>query len=205
MILQKRFLQTMSFLLSLTFLVGMPFEGMSQEKKKMKKKDKTKVYITELGQKYEVIGWEADVIYNPFAYSYTADVDPLLTDVDPVLKKIEFERPPVFGSECLTADDPEQCTNERIQEFVSENIEYPNWAQENLQEGLEYVTFTLAEDGKYEGNFKVLSKNDPCKGCEEKAVDMVSKMEGKWYPALDEGEPVKTKITLPVKFDLINK
>ncbi len=103
-----------------------------------------------------------------------------MAKADPTLLRVEFDRPPLFGSECLIASDQEACTNEQIQEFVNENIDYPDWAAKNRQESLEYVTFTLNEKGEYEGNFKVLSKDEPCKGCEEKAVDMISKMEGEW-------------------------
>ena len=42
-----------------------------------------------------------------------------------------------------------------------------------------------------------------CKGCAEQAVKIISETEGKWKPAVLDGEPVKVKITVPVRFKLI--
>lgn len=193
---------------SMLLLLFLPMVSNAQDKDMKKTESEKKgseVFTTELGHMYEIIGWEADVVYNPFTYTYIADIDPMIVNYDLELLTMDFERPPVFGSECLTANNQEKCTNKKIQEFVTENFEYPDPAQRNFQEGIEYITFTLDETGEYQGNIKVLEKSNPCQGCEEKAVDIISEMEDKWHPAMKDGQYVSTKITLPVKFDLINK
>jgi len=94
-----------------------------------------------------------------------------------------------------------------LQDYIAQKtIDYPDVAQELGQEGLEYVTFTLDKNGEFEGNLKVVSKNQdkPCKGCEEAAADIVAGMEEHWYPAIKDGKTVKTQLTIPVRFKLLN-
>jgi hypothetical protein len=47
-----------------------------------------------------------------------------------------------------------------------------------------------------------LSKEDPCRGCEEKAIEIIKETEDQWQPAVLNGEPVKVILTIPVRFDL---
>lgn len=149
MLLKDHLMKAIFFMLSFFLLISIPEFASAQDKDKSMKKDKekSKVYITENGQRYVIIGWEADVVYSPYSYTYIADIDPILAKTDPTLLRVEFDRPPLFSSECLMASDQVECTNQKIQEFASENIEYPDPASEEMQEGLEYVTFTLDENG----------------------------------------------------------
>jgi hypothetical protein len=68
---------------------------------------------------------------------------------------------------------------------------------------LEYVSFTLNEKGKFEGRPSVLNKDMSCRGCADQAVKIISETEGKWKPAILDGEHVKVKITVPVRFKLL--
>jgi hypothetical protein len=194
-------------ILSLLFFLCLPLVSSAQQDKDTESEEKEiAVYTTDLGHMYEIIGWEADVTYNPFTYTYIADIDPMIVDYDLKLLTMDFDRPPIFGSECLTASDQKACTNEKLQKYVAENFEYPDPAQQDFQEGIQYITFTLDEMGDYEGNLKILeNKSNYCEGCQEKAVDIISEMESEWYPAMKDGKYVSTKITLPIKFELINK
>jgi len=172
------------------------------------KKDEVTFYVTEVGTEYKLIGWETDIIYNPFTFTWQEWQEPVykkkkVRKVYPVPAS-EFDRPPVFGKECLTAEDKVNCTNQSIQEFSeNEEFEYPQAAEDNMEESLEYVTFKLTKDGKIE-DISVLSKTEACEECSDVAADIVDKMEGQWYPAWKDGEKVAVKITLPVRFDLVN-
>lgn len=190
-----------------TFLTLLLFLGINLNAQE--KEDKTYIKTTVKDVKYELVDLETNVVYNPYTFTWFAWEDPVL-----VKKKVtnmemvpvsEFDRPPVFSGDCLIAEDKFACTNKKIREYASEKfLEYPEAASEQEQEGLEYVTFTLNEDGNFEGNLKVISKNDPCPGCSDAAVNIVSEMEDQWFPAIKDGETVKTQLTIPIRFNLID-
>lgn len=167
----------------------------------------TQVMVSETGIEYQITGWDTRTIYDPMSYTYKYWETPVYStvktkEVYPV-KVSDFDSPPVFRSECTNASDPMACSNEKLQEFISANdFQYPVGAKRNYQEGLEYVTFTLNEKGKFEGMPTVLKKEEPCRGCSEKALDIIEKTEGLWQPAVLDGEKVKVILTVPVRFDL---
>ena len=103
-------------------------------------------------------------------------------------------------------EDHLACSNKKLREYISgKTLQYPDRAQELKQEGLEYVTFTLDEHGNFAGNLKVMSREKPCRGCADAAADIVAGTEDMWYPAIKDGETVETQLTLPVRFNLIDK
>ena len=168
------------------------------------------IKVTETGITYEVIDWQTHVEYNPYTFTWYAWQRPLVTTKAAHYHKMipvaSFDRPPMFDATCLTARDKLACSNEQMQLFIKQrSVDYPEAAREMGQEGLEYVSFTLNEDGKFAGNLKVVSKNKPCIGCADAAVEIVSAMESKWYPAILNGEPVTAELTVPVRFELIER
>ena len=193
----------------LLFLVAIPLTAQEGE-------TEPAIYVTEKGTEYQVIGWESDVIYNPNTFTWIAWEEPILEKqrtktVKPV-KLSEFERPPVFDAVCLdvSADEWKECTSRELQEYINLNVEYPDRAQNDLEEGMEYVTFVLTDEGKIE-NITLLSKGEKnereeaCKACADAAADLVAGMEDKWYPAIKDNEKVSTKMTLPIRFNLIGE
>lgn len=198
-----------SFFLTILFLsFGFSLDAQN-EKMDKKKDDKTYIRTTEKGTVYEVIGWQEEVVYNPYTFTWFAWEEPIVQEKK-VKKEVlipvsEFTRPPVFSADgtCLIAKDKLACSNNELQEYVTEKwISYPQPAESMGQEGLEYVTFTLNEDGEFAGNLKVVSKNDPCAGCADKAADIVAGMEDMWYPAIKDGKTVTTELTIPIRFEL---
>ena len=82
--------------------------------------------------------------------------------------------------------------------YLGENIKYPAMARENGIEGTVYVEFIIAKDGSItEANVK----RGIGGGCNEEALRVVNSMP-KWKPGKQQGNPVKVKYTLPVKFKL---
>jgi len=169
--------------------------------------DEPQVMVSESGIEYEITGWDTKTIYDPSSYSYRHWETPIYStvktrEVYPVAVD-EFDSPPVFSKSCVESNDPMACTNEKLQQFIaSNNFQYPVAAERNDQEGLEYVTFTLNEKGALEGRPSVLRKDNPCKGCSDKAVEIIRQTEGQWQPAVLDGEPVKVILTIPVRFEL---
>ncbi len=172
------------------------------------KEDKTYIKTTEKGTTYELIGWETEVVYNPHQYTWFAWEEPIVKKQQVTKRDMvplsEFDRPPVFSGECLKAKDQFACSNEKLREYLQQQgFDYPDLAQNREQEGLEYVTFSLNEKGKFEGRLNVISKSDPCFGCADAAADIVAGMEDMWYAAIKDGERVETQLTIPVRFKLI--
>ena len=172
--------------------------------------DKTYLKTTKKGTAYQVMGWETEVIYNPYTYTWQTWQDPVVKTEEytktTMVPLSEFDRPPVFDGICLTKETPEamfECSNQGLVDYVQKRtIEYPEAARFLTQDGLEYVTFTVDKDGKIKDNIVVVSKKDPCQGCEEAAADIVASMEDKWYPAILNGKTVNTRLTIPIRFDM---
>ena len=194
------------FTLSALFFIS-SFLTVSLFAQEIKPEDEPQVLVTESGIEFEVAAWDVETIYDPTSYSWVYWETPIFETVK--TKKIylvgmsEFDKAPVFTKACVDAEKAMACTNEALQDFMSETrLEYPSEARNNLHEGLEYVTFVLTEKGGFEGRPKVLSKDKPCEGCAERAVEIVKKTENLWQSAVLEGKPVKVKLTIPVRFDL---
>lgn len=201
MLTKKTILKALFSLLAVGLFIQPAF---SQDMKD--KDDESRFYVTEKGTEYELIGWEKDVVYNPYTYTWMEWTEPVydkkkVKNVYPASADA-FDRPPLFSRNCLNAEDKMKCTNSEMQEFVVDNdFQYPEKALDRFQEGQEYVSFKLTEDGIIK-NIRVLAKEDICRGCSDVAADIVSSMKNMWFPAMKDGEPVATKITIPIKFKL---
>ncbi|MCB0563079.1 MAG: energy transducer TonB [Phaeodactylibacter sp.] len=189
-------------------MVSLTFTANAQDKKK----DKDYIRVTEKGTTYELVGMESNVVYNPYTFTWFAWEEPVYKKEKKMVSKLipvsAFERPPVFSGECLIAKDQYECSNRMVRKYAKENyFEYPDEAQNQLQEGLEYVTFTLDKNGNFKGNLRVISKdpNNRCEGCADAAANLVASMEDEWYPAIKDGEAVETQLTIPVRFELLNQ
>ncbi len=111
----------------------------------------------------------------------------------------QTDRPPLFSKDCLQADDPEKCSNEALQAWVNEQIEYPEKELQTGTDGLEHVTFIINQHGRISSVRRVESKRESCEGCGQAALNAVLEMP-EWEPALVDGEPVAVIVTLPVRF-----
>ena len=114
----------------------------------------------------------------------------------------ETDRLPLFTSACVNAKDPEECSNEAVADFVKDNIEFPKSAIRKGHDGMEYVTFTIDENGEVSDRLKLRSKDKPCADCGKAAMAVVSQMD-KWQPAMKNGQPVAVEITLPIRFETV--
>jgi|JI71714BRNA_FD_contig_123_38840_length_3391_multi_4_in_0_out_0_5 periplasmic protein TonB len=85
-----------------------------------------------------------------------------------------------------------------LQKFLRDNINYPAIARENNIQGTAALSFVVGKDGTI-SNVTILK--DPGGGCGKEAVRVVNSMP-KWAPGEANGNPVKVKFTLPVRFRL---
>ncbi len=82
-------------------------------------------------------------------------------------------------------------------ELISQNMVYPEEAKKSEVKGKVYIEFTVDEKGELM-NMKVIKGIGS--GCDEEAIRAI-KMAGRWNPALQNGRPVKQKITIPITFN----
>jgi protein TonB len=87
----------------------------------------------------------------------------------------------------------------KMSDYFSSNIEYPQDATDNGIEGTVDVNFAVDETGKLT-NAKVISPRVGY-GLEEEAIRVVNKMPT-WTPGRIKGKNVKTYYTLPIRFQL---
>ena len=90
--------------------------------------------------------------------------------------------------------------NMALREFLSKNLKYPEKAAEEGVQGRVICQFELDEKG-YISNIKVAKPIHPLLDAE--AVRIISIMP-RWIPAKQNGEPVKTRYTIPITFRLNN-
>jgi len=111
----------------------------------------------------------------------------------------ELDQMPLFSATCLDAEDTAACSSELLEEYFRYNLSYPEAALAEDHDGLEKVMFLSDENGEIEGNIKLISKDKPCDGCAQAAVDAVAEMPT-WNPGMVNGKPVKSKVILPIRF-----
>lgn len=86
------------------------------------------------------------------------------------------------------------------EEYLAENLNYPSAALKSKIEGVVYVVFILEKDGRT-SNVEV--NRGIGAGCDEEAKRLV---EGspKWIPGKNNGELVRVRLRLPIRFHLPN-
>jgi TonB family protein len=86
-----------------------------------------------------------------------------------------------------------------LDKYLADNIIYPAQALENGIQGTVYATIYLDETGSLD-NLIIVSKHSGY-GLEREVKRVLSDMPS-WAPGEQDGEPVKSKFTLPVSFDI---
>jgi TonB family protein len=86
-----------------------------------------------------------------------------------------------------------------LENFFNSNLEYPQQAADNGTEGLVNISFLVDENGKITSPEIVSKKVGD--GVEEEAMRVFNKMP-LWTPGQIKGKNVKTRFSLPVRFQL---
>jgi len=118
--------------------------------------------------------------------------------------KIADENPRFPG--CGTAKEYnaklKNCGDEKMLQFIYENIKYPNTARAQGIEGTVVVRFIVKKDGSLSDE-KILRNIGG--GTGEEALRVVNLMKEKnirWIPGIIDGQPVNFNFNLPIKFRL---
>ena len=86
-----------------------------------------------------------------------------------------------------------------LEDYVTNNIEYPQMAIDDNKEGTVLVQFVIDENGKVEDANVVGSKLGD--GLDEEAARVISKMP-KWEPGKVKGKNVKTRLVMAVTYKI---
>ncbi len=98
--------------------------------------------------------------------------------------------------------EKDKCAKEKLDEYISEMIEYPEAAKNNGTEGTCVIQYTVNKEGVLED---ILLARDIGHGCGEEALRIVKSMndmELTWTPAKQNGKLTSVKYTLPIEFKL---
>ncbi|MEI6408263.1 MAG: energy transducer TonB [Bacteroidota bacterium] len=114
-------------------------------------------------------------------------VDYAAKDAEPEYDAITVQKMPSFlGGE------------KELFNYLAKNIAYPQLAKEMNIVGMVVITFVVNKDGSV-SNIELLK--DIGGGCGKEAIRVVRNMP-KWMPGENNGQPVKVRFTLPVRFQL---
>ncbi|WP_162055188.1 energy transducer TonB [Pontibacter pamirensis] len=111
------------------------------------------------------------------------------------LKKTDASRPYTYVEQM-----PEFKGNENaLLSFLGSNIRYPEAAEKAGIEGLTVLTFVIETDGSVT-NVQTVKSLSP--EIDQEAARVIKLTSGNWNPGKQDGEPVRVKYTIPVRFAL---
>lgn len=118
--------------------------------------------------------------------------------------RVVEEMPRMYGCEHIEDKEAlEECAQKTLMDFVYDNMEYPYEAEREGVEGMSVVQFTVEVDGNISDISVVRSLRY---GIDEEAEYIVSLMQDQetkyWRPGYEDGEAVRVRFTLPIKFKL---
>lgn len=107
---------------------------------------------------------------------------------------------PVFHSCDLDMDESERrtCTNNSMLVYVQSNVKYPPVARQNGIEGMVVASFVVEKDGSISD---VEIVRDIGGGCGNEVIKVINSLEN-FYPAKQNGRPVRVIYRIPIKFKL---
>ncbi len=118
--------------------------------------------------------------------------------------KIVEQMPRFPGCEDLAGTDNEKmtCANQKLLEFLYQNIEYPRMAQENNIQGTVVVTFVVNMDGSITDAEVLRDIGGGCGAEALRVINLMKEMDEKWTPGRQRGHAVPVQFSLPVRFRL---
>lgn len=108
---------------------------------------------------------------------------------DEVFRYTKFIQKPESGSKELT----------EFYNIVGSKMRYPAIARRMGIEGTVFVQFTTGEDGSYDDLHVVKGIGA---GCDEEAIRVIKLAEGKFIPVRKRGQPMKSRMVIPLIFKL---
>ena len=129
----------------------------------------------------------------------TMDEAPM-TEEAPVVEEEPSDEDKIFEVTEVTPQYGENSLS--LMKYISENMRYPAFAEEQGIQGRVLVRFVVETDGTI-SNFEVLHSPDNC--LEKEARRLIESAPGEWLPARQHGKPVRSRMTVPITFRLTKK
>ncbi|MGE5355402.1 MAG: energy transducer TonB [Deltaproteobacteria bacterium] len=121
-----------------------------------------------------------------------------------ILYSIPCDQGPIFPlcTNLPTRSEMEECSLMKMLEYIYSNLKYPSLAASYRLEGRVVLSFMVTTAGKID-NVQIV--NDIGGGCGEEAKRVLLKSNelfDNWLPALQDGKPIDSPMTIPVIFKL---
>jgi protein TonB len=118
--------------------------------------------------------------------------------------KIVEQMPRFPGCEHLQVSEQEKkaCADQKLLEFVYQNVRYPQIAKENGIEGTVVVQFVVNPDGTVSDITLVRDIGAKCGDEAVRLVKLMNALPEKWTPGKQRGRPVPVMFTMPIRFKL---
>jgi TonB family protein len=112
------------------------------------------------------------------------------------------EKPLFPGCEKVNEMEKANCSHQKLNEYVANNLKYPEELKSKKIEGKVYVKFVVTNNG-FVASTRIQKSLHPA--ADQAALDVVNGMNekvGKWTPGTKEGRPVTMDMVLPISFVL---
>ncbi|MEZ4931558.1 MAG: energy transducer TonB [Saprospiraceae bacterium] len=134
----------------------------------------------------------SDSWFKPTTYTYKYETDEFTPK-----GKLTAAHGPACTNDCRESTATDACTESLLKEKCGE-VELPNARIPAGYSGVEYVTFEVQKNGKVNG-YQIVKQPVLCPPCIQAAVNLVASL-GEWYPAMQDGIAVKSRVVVPVYF-----
>ena len=113
------------------------------------------------------------------------------------------EIPRFPGCENLpTKNEKVSCANEKLMEFIYQNLQYPMIALENGVEGTVVVSFTVETDGTLTDVHLLRDIGAHCGEEAKRVVCLMNDLGIHWIPKYVRRRAIKSSMNLPIRFEL---
>lgn len=93
-----------------------------------------------------------------------------------------------------------KCAEYKLQEFLKNNLRYPNLAIQRGTQGTVFAQFVVEKDGSI-SNIKILQDiGDGCGYEARRVIELMNTMTQRWSPGIQSNHPVRVQYTLPIVF-----
>ena len=131
------------------------------------------------------------------------------TDSDTTVYAVAESMPMAMLASCVpsqhpgwTVDSTRRCSEQQLMLLLAQNIRYPQAAREKNVQGVVAISFVVEKNGRT-SNHKILK--DIGEGCGAEALRVLRALDEaglRWLPGEQAGKPVRTTVTVPLKFRL---
>lgn len=89
----------------------------------------------------------------------------------------------------------------KLYKFIAQKVNYPYRCMEAGIEGMVILEFVVEADGSLT-NIKTRTSHKSCPEMDAEAIRVIKKTSGRWKPAYQRDQPIRSMYRLPVRFDL---